>query len=117
MSIESTVYATLQGLVAGRVYPDVAPENTVRPYCTYQAVGGTAINFMDQAQPGRVNARVQVNVWADTRGQASVLARQAEDALRGVAALQTTVLGAPVSIYETDTRLRGTQQDFSFWSS
>jgi Protein of unknown function (DUF3168) len=117
MSVEATVFATLQGLVAGRCYPDVAPEATARPYLTYQAVGGTAVNFISQAPPGRVNTRMQISVWADTRAQASTVARQAEDALRGVAALQTTVMGAPVAIYETDTRLRGSQQDFSFWAS
>jgi Protein of unknown function (DUF3168) len=115
-AIEPQIYALLQGLVSGRVFPDVAPENTVRPYCTYQTVGGQAVNFLKQAAPGASNARVQINVWADTRGTASALARQIEDLMRAAPGMQVTVEGAPVSIYETDTRLRGTMQDFSCWS-
>lgn len=100
----------------GRVFPDVAPESTTRPYITWQQVGGESVNFIDSTVPGKKNARVQVNVWADTRLEAATLAELVEDMLRGVAALQTTVLGAPTSVYEPDTNLRGSMQDFSFWS-
>jgi hypothetical protein len=116
MNIEATVYATLQGLVSGRMYPDVAPEATLRPYLTYQKVGGAAVNFLDQAPPGTSNARIQVNVWADTRGSAAALARIIEDTLRAAPGLRVTVEGGPVSIYEPDTKLRGSMQDFSFWT-
>jgi Protein of unknown function (DUF3168) len=116
-AIEPQIYALLQGLAAGRMYPDVAPEGTLRPYITYQGAGGRAINFLKQAPPGLSNARVQINVWADTRGAASALARLIEDTLRTAPGLQVTVEGAPVSIYETDTKLRGSMQDFSFWST
>jgi hypothetical protein len=116
MNIEATVYAALQGLVSGRVYPDVAPEATLRPYLTYQKIGGSSVNFLDQAPPGASNARIQVNVWADTRGSAAALARIVEDTLRAAPGLQMTVEGGPVSVYEPDTRLRGSMQDFSFWT-
>lgn len=115
MSIETVLFASLQALVAGRCHPDVAPELAPRPYITYQQVGGAALNFIDPAVPSKKNGRFQINVWADTRAQASVLAGQVEDTLRAVAALQTTVLSAPVATYEPDTKLRGTRQDFSFW--
>jgi hypothetical protein len=39
-----------------------------------------------------------------------------EDALRATVALQTTVIGEAIAIYEDDTKLRGTIQDFSFWT-
>lgn len=115
MSIETTLVSSLQALVAGRCYPDVAPELTARPYITYQQVGGAALNFIDPAVPSKKNGRFQINVWADSRAQAAPLAGQIEDALRAVPSLQTTVLGAPVATYEPDTKLRGTRQDFSFW--
>lgn len=115
MSIETSLFSSLQGLVAGRCYPDTAPESATTPYITYQQVGGEPVNLLDSAVPSKKNGRFQVNVWADTRAQASVLAGQVEDALRAVSALQPTVLGAPVAVYEPDTRLRGTRQDFSFW--
>lgn len=97
------------------MFPDLAPANTVRPYCTYQQVGGEAINYTDGAIPSIKNARMQVNVWGDTRSQVAPLARQVEDTLRGV--LQTTVLGAAIGVYEPETGLRGSMQDFSMWSA
>ena len=115
MTTESTVYDTLKILVSNRVYPDVAPELTARPYITYQQVGGTSVNFVDVTVPSKKNSRFQINVWADTRAAAAALAIQIEDALRAVPTLQTTVLSAPVATYDPDTKLKGTRQDFSFW--
>ena len=115
MTVEASIYNALKGLVANRVYPDLAPIGAVRPYATYQQVGGKSINFLDSAVPNKANLRFQVNVWADTRSAASLLAGQVEQALRTTAALQTTVMGQPVATYEPDTLLFGTRQDFSCW--
>lgn len=115
MSIETSIVSALAGLVAGRVFAEVAPELTATPYITYQQVGGKPVNFLDSAAPSKKNGRFQVNVWADNRAQASPLAGQVEDTLRAVAALQTTVLGAPIATHDPDTKLKGTRQDFSFW--
>ena len=116
MSAESIIFDTLRGLVADRVFPDVAPEGTARPYCTFQQVGGAVVNFIDGGIPSKRNGRYQINCWADTRLQAAMLARKAEDALRAALTLQTTVLGAPVAEYEEDTKLYGARQDFSLWT-
>ena len=115
MTVESMLFDALKGLVSNRVFPDIAPDLTPRPYITYQQVGGVAVNFLDPTIPSKSNGRIQVNVWADTRAQAAALAKQVEDALRAVTALQTTVEGAPIGIFELDTKLRGTMQDFSVW--
>lgn len=116
MSMESTLTAALQALAPGRVYPDVAPVGAVRPYITYQQVGGSSINFIDPTLPDKRNSRVQINVWADNRKAAAELARLIEDTIRVTTALQPTVLGSFTSDYETDTKLFGTMQDFSFWT-
>lgn len=113
--MEALIYQSLQGLVEGRVFPDVAPGGTARPYLTYQAVGGSAINYTEGTAPGYRNARVQINVWADTRMQSSSIGNAVENTMRGVSGLQTTVLGAATSIYEPDTGLYGQMQDFSVW--
>lgn len=110
------VLTTLKGMVGNRMFPDVAPELTLRPYITYQQVGGVAVNFVDPTVPGKKRSRFQINIWGDTRGAVAVLAAQVEDALRVVTALQTTVEGAPVATYEPDTKLYGSMQDFSFLS-
>lgn len=117
MTIESSVYTALKALVANRVYRDIAPQTvTDLPRITFQTVAGQAINFMDTATiPTKRNARVQVNVWHTRRDEANVLARQVEDALRAYTPLNTTVMTGLVSVYEEDTKLYGTRQDFSFW--
>lgn len=116
MTIEASIYTVLKGLVSNRVYPDIAPDGAAKPYITYQQVGGSAVNFVDATVPSKKNSRFQINVWGDSRSAVKAVAVQAEDALRVAAGLQTTVLSAAVSIYEPDTQLRGTRQDFSFWS-
>jgi hypothetical protein len=60
---------------------------------------------------------MQINVWGATRVQVSPLARQVEDALKATAALYPTILGAAVAVYEPDTKLYGSRQDFSFWDA
>jgi len=115
MSIETALFAALRGLVGDRVYPDVAPENSARPYITYQQAGGDAVNFVESTVPSKKNARMQVNVWADTRLQATTMGDLVEDALRTLTALQPTVLGAAIATYDEETKLRGTLQYFSLW--
>lgn len=116
MSVESLIFDTLKGLVTNRVYPDVAPEDvTALPRIVYQQVGGQAINFLENVPAGKKNGRFQVAVWGGTRLQVAALSRQVEDALKSTNALYPTILAAPVAIYEEDTRLYGSRQDFSFW--
>lgn len=116
MSLESDIVAALTSLVSGRVFPDVAPYITARPYITYQQVGGAAENFLESTLVGKRNARIQINCWADTRATANTIARSAESALV-LSGLKTTVLGAFISVHEEDTDppRYGTQQDFSTW--
>lgn len=117
MSFEILLFDTLKSLVAGRVFPDIGPEKVVVPYITYQQVGGDSLIFLDNTSPSKENARVQVNVWAATRLDASALSRQVASALQMNAALCTTVLGQPISQYDPETKLRGAMQDFTFWTN
>lgn len=116
MGLISLIDGALDDLVAGRVHQDLAPEGEPRPYIVYQQVGGDVVNFVENSIPSKRNARVQVAVWADTRAQADAMGFRVEDALRAATGLQTTVLGAAVAEYDAATKLRGTRQDFSFWS-
>lgn len=116
MTTELLIFDALKTLVSNRVYFDIAPIGTARPYLTCQQVGGASVNFIDSTAPSKSNARFQINVWADNRLAAAALAKQVETAMRGASALQTTVLGQPVATYEPDTLLFGTRQDFSLWS-
>lgn len=116
MTVEASIFLALKDLVGSRVYRDISPANvTTLPRATFQQVGGEAVNFVDPTVPSKKNARFQVNFWAADRDSVMALARQGEDALRAYTALGTTVLGAPVAVYEADTGLFGTMQDFSMW--
>lgn len=116
MTVEASIYTCLKSLVSNRVYRDLAPQTvTDLPRITFQQVGGASVNFLDPTVPTKKNARVQVNVWHNRRDDAVALAHLVEDTLRAYTTLQTTVLSAPVSVYEDDTKLFGTMQDFSFW--
>ena len=44
MTIESDLVTVIGGLCSGRIYPDVAPIDTARPYVTYQQVGGETVD-------------------------------------------------------------------------
>ncbi len=113
MSMESQVHAALTGLIPGRVYPDFAPENTERPFITYQAVGGDPINFLDSATiPNKEKSRVQISVWADSRLDATALGKSVEDAMRAAATMQTEVATGRVATFDETTGYRGTRQDF-----
>ncbi|ATQ77902.1 hypothetical protein CR152_27905 [Massilia violaceinigra] len=116
MSMELMVFEALQGFVKGDVYPDFAPEGTPPPYITFQAVGGDPINFLDGGAPSKERVRVQVSVWASTRVEASSIGKQAENALRVVTGLQTTVVTGRMATFDEDAGLRGTMQDFEFFT-
>ena len=113
MALEANLNTLLKTVFA-RVYPDVAPDPLpARPYCTYQQVGGQAVTFIDRALPGMRNARMQINVWSNTRLEAATLARQVEDLLRLATTFQAQPMGAMVADYEQTLKLYGTRQDFS----
>lgn len=119
MSLETSIYTALKPLVSptAGVYPifrDIAPaEFTALPRITFFQVGGEAINFLSGDRSSKKRARVQINCWHSRRDDVMALARLVEDKIRSTTTLQPTVLGAAVSVYEPDTRLYGTHQDFA----
>lgn len=115
MSAEAAIVPLLTGLVAGRIYPDVAPSGAGLPRIVYQQVGGNSISFMDGTLPSKENGRMQIVCWAATRLAAISIAKQVEAAVCGSAALQATPLGARASDYEQETNLYACRQDFSVW--
>ena len=115
MSLESDLYAALAA-VCPRVYPDTAPDNPVRPYVTWQQLGGAVITPVADEVPDQENAFVQVNVWADTRLEAKTLAKAIEAALITSAALNARPQAAATSTMDDEVRLYGCAQDFSIWA-
>ena len=115
MSLESQLFTVLQA-VCPRTYPDFAPTTTVRPYVTYQQIGGEAVNFMDRLVPNKRNARMQINVWADTRASATTTIQAIEDAIRMSTVFQGEAESAPMTSFDADFPVYSAAQDFLIWA-
>jgi hypothetical protein len=116
MTMESDLYALLKASCP-RVFPDVAPSGTAKPYVTYQALGGKTLRYLDNSAADKRNTLMQVNVWSTTRAEANSLVRQIEDALCATPVFTARPEGEPLSTHEPDTGLYGSIQRFSIYSA
>jgi hypothetical protein len=116
MTVESDIYALLNPLVSGRLFPDVAPAGTVAPWGVYQQLGGEASTLITRTVSAKQNGRFQVSFWAKTRSEAAALALDAEHLMTLATDFEARPVGAPLAVYELDTLLYGTHQHFSVWS-
>lgn len=116
MTVEANLYNLLKGLVADRVFPDVAPVMTERPYITYQKVGGQVVNYVEGSVPSTKNGRYQINVWADSRLSAEAISQQIETAMITAIDFSAQPDSASRSDYDSDIPVYGAIQDFSIWS-
>jgi hypothetical protein len=114
MSLE-TVLTPLLLTVCDEVSPDFADFETPRPYVTYQRIGGQVIVPLDSTLPGKLNAEVQINVWADTRLAASDLMLAIQSLLIQSTTVTARPLAAPVSDFDSDIPVYGSRQDFTIW--
>jgi hypothetical protein len=114
MSLESSMKTLLGPVVAGRVYPDVTPDNPTFPLIVYQQVGGTAYEYTDSTLPNHDHARMQVYVWSRSRLEATALARQARAAIIG-STLVAQTYGAAVSTFDDTLKLYGSRTDYGIW--
>lgn len=112
-SAESVTFAAIKVLAGGHVYPDVAPAGAPTPYIVYQSVGGVDETTFDGLSALQ-NSRMQVAVWAQSRAEAATIMQQILRALTA-APVRGTPIGAPVSVYEDDTKLYGSRVDISIW--
>lgn len=115
MSLESDLYTLLSSLCP-RVFPDVAPTNTVRPYVTWQQIGGQVINPIGNEVPDKRNAQIQINVWSNTRAEANQLAHEIEAAMRVASLFSARPNADFIASYDSDLEVYGTVQDFSVWA-
>lgn len=112
MSFESDLYAVLDAVAPGSVYPDFAPVDTPRPYVTWQKIGGPSLNPLGGETSGRRSVEVQVNVWADSRLQATTLIRSIEAAMRATTAFFAEPMSEPVDDFDADIPVYGSLQSF-----
>ena len=97
MTVESDLFSTLKALVTNRVFPDLAPLNTPRPFIVYSQVGGQAIAYLENTMPDKKHGRFQIDVYADTRAACAAVALQVEMVMTAATAFQARALSAPTS--------------------
>ena len=100
-----------------RVFPDVAPSGTAKPWVTWQSLGGESLGFLDNTAADKRHTLMQINAWATTRMQALQIARDIETLMRASTAFIATPSGEAVSQYEGDTLLYGCVQRFEIYST
>ena len=115
MTVEADIVSRLGPLVSNKIWPDIAPLNTVGPYLTFQQVGGEAIGFLGLEKPSKKSGRFQINTWTRSRLDTAALMRQVEDSLITSTVLMATAVSAPTAIYDNETKLYGAIQDFYIW--
>jgi hypothetical protein len=115
--IEQSIVSAIGSIFGGRVFPDTAPFDTPRPWATYIQVGGEEVNYIDKTASGIRNARMQINLWANTRAQATTLAKQVAAAMRAATDMDARPLSAFGAINEPDLGLYGAMQEFDCWKA
>lgn len=114
MSLETELVAALDPLFPGKVYADTVDIfDPSDPYCIYQVIGGTIVTtFCGPAD--RQNRLVQFTVWGDERSEVNTI-MASMGAVLTAAPLYGVPTGGMRSLFDESTRLRGAQQDYSFW--
>jgi hypothetical protein len=115
MTVEADLKSALAGCCA-RVFPDFAPTNTTKPYITYQQIGGTVINPLDNSNPAQQNGEFQINVWANSRASAASVMLAIEAAMRAATTFTAQPIAAPRGDFDADMLLYASSQDYSVWS-
>jgi hypothetical protein len=123
IAIQSLVYTALAGyagvsaLVAARVFPDIAPQDTVKPYVVWQEVALTQASDLSGSaeSSGLNNYLVQVTSWSRKATEARDLDYQVRLAMIAGAGFKSVHRDSRAMGYEADTKLFGSQSDFSLW--
>lgn len=106
-------------VVANRVYRSQAPQAVARPYVVWQSIGRREIFDLDGsvATGGLENPRLQVTAWAVKASDADALDLLIATAMFAASAFKALRVDHRDMPYEPDTKLYGSQTDFSLWRS
>lgn len=114
MTLESKLVTILK-TVSPRTFVDFAPVATERPYITFQQIGGSVIRPLANEVPGKENAEMQINVWADTGAAAKAAIKMIEAALIQASVFQARPVAAAASDFDADMERYCSRQDFTIW--
>ncbi len=109
MSIEQDFYTAISGVAGGRIYPNVARQDTDYPCVVYQRTSTARWNSVDGDQM-RVRARVQCSCWSQSYAGAKTLAGEVKAAVRASTLVATT--DSELDDYEDGERLFRVIVDF-----
>lgn len=115
MAIERQLYDAI-AVLCPRMFFDFAPVSTARPYVTCQHIGGNSLRFLDNTAADKRHVIFQVNVWANSRLEATTLARQIEDSLCAATVFVAMPDSEPVSDFDADVPVYGCRQDWSIFA-
>lgn len=119
MNAFETQIATVLLTVCPRVFPDVAPVATAKPYITYQQIGGERLRNLNKTAADKRKVYLQVNVWSDSRLGANDLARQIEAAMAAATTFNAVEDSEPIwthddiNLPDAPDGLYGCTQDFT----
>lgn len=117
-AFETQLFSVLSALCP-RVFPDVAPVATAKPYITYQQIGGERLRNFDKSPADKRKVFVQINVWSDSRLSANELCRQVEAAMAAAAVFNASEDSEPIwthddiALPDAPDGLFGCIQDFT----
>jgi hypothetical protein len=113
MSTEGDIQTVLASLVSGRCFPIIAPDETAKPYITYQVVSNIPETTLD-GPTGTENRRLQIDVFDTTYGAVKTLEATIKSTMASAA-----IVNIPLStgdLYEGDTQLYRVTMDYSIWT-
>lgn len=76
-----------------------------------------ALNYIETTAPDLKHGEFQINVWADSRLEATSTARAIEAAMRAAVAFTAQPVADLIADFDADMNRYGTMQDFSVFSA
>lgn len=109
--------AAVKALVGDRIFPQVAKQETARPYITYAVVSDVPEATQDGAPADLLrSARLQLDMWSATYGQAHQLARAVDNVVGALAGTDlSATLESAMDLYEDETQLHRVSADYIVW--
>lgn len=110
--IQEQVVAVLGSIAGGRLFPNIAPNNTQTPYLVYLRIASAPQNTLADGAPID-NTRMQIDCFDASYAGVLALAASVKAALK--ASTLVHVLLLEQDQYEFDARLHRVILDFSLW--
>lgn len=114
MSMQTEFVALVGPIVSGRVYP-MGVTAPVAPYLTYTRIAAVEQSTLDAngGDGNAINTRLQVDVWAQSYGDAQSKAAAVKAALK-TWSIENVLLNEQ-DIYDAETKLHRVMLDISTW--